>query len=591
MASIRVHLPEGVCGRWLLPLLMLPLFPTSVVGAGPGHEKWYKYDHEHAYVEMLILIVLVSLAIVFESVWHRAMHSSVHAYRYGDTTELVDISRGGKASAHNVRSTHLQLSRELVTRAGGEFMTLGFLAFCVFVFNTCGGFMWLPSKLSSEGIHWPLTEHDWVHTVELVHMQLFIAMGFYFILISRIVSGSMERIRIWELLDVRRQNRHVLTRQNNEVVRIIPSSVVQAIDHHVKDYSHWRRFFISKLHRWQHARPMVFNEILMLLGIDRNAENVLERFHDALEKHFVFSDYLALNVEYGVCDSIQVHRNTWFCLIFLFGIFALMHRFGHISLLQLTPVFIGMIVVALVIMWFVSKRRQDIIVHSSLSADDSISASSCSRVKKSKIAGMPTISSNAVEILQEAASRGKPTTSNPQASKQVVDAQGENSIALASSAVSIDVQPKSQIMTKRRMNFNERFETELLALRYLQMFLFLFSYAIARTLLDVEDWETSPLLILFYSTLVGLLFAMLMYFLPTQVPVFLGVMALPPFMDDINLAAFVEVLEHGLAKDECGSPESSPKAHKACTAPEACPPVPSERSEIGLAVGFTDGGK
>lgn len=443
-------------------------------------------------------------------------------------------------------------------------MTLGFLAFCVFVFNTCGGYMWLAtSKLSSEGIHWPLTEHDWVHTVELVHMQLFIAMGFYFIMISRIMNGCVERIRMWEQLDLHRQKNNIST------------------DHHMEAYSEWRRYFLSELRqRWQYARPSVFDEILVLLGIDRDAEDVLERLQDALEKHFVFSDYLALNVEYGVCDSIQVHRNTWFCLMLLFGIFALIHRFGHISLVELTPFFIGMIVVALVIMWLVSKQRQDRIMQSS-----NLSVDACNSVKESKIAAMPTISSDDVNVLQEATRKCNPPKIDPHASKEVVDAKGEDMITSASSDVSVHVQPESQIVTKSSKNINERFETELLTLRWLQVFLFLFSYAISRTLLDIEDWETTPLVILLYSTIYVLLFAMLMYFLPTQVPIFLGVMALPPFMDDANLAAFVKVLENGPIKSEGVSPESSPTAHEAFTAHEACQPNLSERPEIGLAFG------
>merc|ERR1712232_1464108 len=138
---------------------------------GPGGQTWYKYDHEHAYVEMIILILLVCLALVFEVVWHRAVHNAEHSYRYGDLSDLVANAHIHRIGHHGEK--HLQLAKELANRTGGEFMTLGFLAFCVFVFNTCEGFDWLVTKFPSGHFHLPKTKDDWLHMVEFVHMQLF----------------------------------------------------------------------------------------------------------------------------------------------------------------------------------------------------------------------------------------------------------------------------------------------------------------------------------------------------------------------------------------------------------------------------------
>merc|ERR1712061_193364 len=100
-------------------------------------------------------------------------------------------------------------------------------------------------------------------------------------------------------------------------------------------------------------------------GINRNSDDAIERFQHAVERHFIFSAYLSLNVEWSICDSIQIHRHTWLCLILSFVIFALMHRYAHISLVAITPFFIGVAVAALAIMWLVSKRRQHTIMRRS----------------------------------------------------------------------------------------------------------------------------------------------------------------------------------------------------------------------------------
>lgn len=80
-----------------------------------------------------MLVVLVVLALGFETVWHHMAHQAEHSYSYGQLEGFVDIVTSRKARPSPYGSVqHLQLTRELVNRAGGEFMTLGFLACLVY---------------------------------------------------------------------------------------------------------------------------------------------------------------------------------------------------------------------------------------------------------------------------------------------------------------------------------------------------------------------------------------------------------------------------------------------------------------------------
>lgn len=77
-------------------------------------------------------------------------------------------------------------------------MTLGFLAFCIFLFNSFGGFEWCVGNAHDHGIDLPHTSDDWLHIAEAVHMQLFLGMIIYFAIISRALRGSMVMIQKWE---------------------------------------------------------------------------------------------------------------------------------------------------------------------------------------------------------------------------------------------------------------------------------------------------------------------------------------------------------------------------------------------------------
>jgi len=371
----------------------------------------------------------------------------------------------------------MRLVKELVNRAGGEFMSLGFLAFCVFLFNVTGGFAFLARRLHSGELRFPATESDWLHMVEIVHIKLFVGMIVYFLMISRIISGSVRRIRKWERLRLRRiKHQHVLRTTSQSSLRSTPSSIP---DTDLAKYMHWRSYFLARVLSWRTDFPGTFEQICQDLAIDPESPGAQNRLSELVEERFSFGAYLALNVERGVRDSIQVHKLTWFVMLCLFAVFACLCRFARVNMMTSgTPVCIAMAVGILAMMQWLACYKQKRI------------------------------------------SSFDPDEPGPAMGRTPTD-------------------------YGRSKGVHRQYSTEIIALRIFQIVLFLLCYVFSRTVLDLNDWGHHFYATLMYCSLFALLFASLAHFLPRQVPLFLALMALPPYVDRCNLMAFCEIIRNG----------------------------------------------
>jgi len=194
------------------------------------------------------------------------------------------------------------------------------------------------------------------------------------------------------------------------------------------------------------------------------------------------SVYLALNLENGVVDSIQIHSPTWGTIIFLLAMFALLHRFARVSIVALLPWFIAAACVLLLSMVVILRLQRRQITQFTdtcmkLDAPELLTATS----------GMATGSTEAKTWLQQ------------------------------------------------MCTIHQNISSERMMLRCLQVGLFFICYCVARLLVDVSGWKTNfeTTLLLVAGAIV--LFLLLAYSLPRTVPDFLAVTALPPYVDPVNL--------------------------------------------------------
>lgn len=474
--------------QWAWPLAG-PLLLATAVEAGGG-SAWHRYQHEYDYCEDVLLIVFVFIALAFEVVWHFVQHSAKHSYRYGRLHDQIcnELDAEEKDSHGNLK--HIRLYSQLVSRMGGEFMTLGVLAFMIFVFNQAGWFKGFVTRFPSCSIdehcfHLPSTESDLLHLAELAHVKLFLGMLLYFVLIFFLVRGSVHQIQDWEKLRLR-----LLSQRSGEV----PTVGSNAMDKDLHKHMLWCDYFLERILGWRAERPALFQKVLEALHIDPRAEDIRRR----IDERFSLSAYLALNLESGVEDSIQVHLQTWFAVIFLFSFFALLHRYAEIALMQVLPWFIAVAFALLLAMWLLNryqKRKMMQFVMQCQANRESGNSSSSSPVNCSPAPGSDA---------QRGVSQNEPGS----------------------------------------LGIHQRFATERHTLRVLQVFMFCISYAFATVMVDKEDWaeqfDHTLLLVLLFTVL----FVVLAKFLPHMVPVFLAIMSFPPFVDDGNLAAFFKVLHN-----------------------------------------------
>lgn len=469
-------------------------------------------------------MTIVFLELLFDSSWHYLSQPAGKSYRYGDKHE--EAYEKTEAAVLIRPPQHVQLYKELVNKMGGEFMSLGFIAFMVFCSNQLGLFEYLAARLPSCGsisdgsdcVVLPYTGVDWLHLVELVHVQLFVGMMLYFVLMFGVVRGSVFQIKSWEVLRLRRIATGRLSRSFSATLRHANK------DKDLQDYVCLREYLVVKVLEWKQTRPTLFKQVTDTLGMvnlpddeDSPAADALveDMVRSQLEQNFAFSSYLALNVESAVRDSIELHAGTWITIIILFTALALGCRFANITILGTLPVVVSLAILVVLTIVIVTRFR-----HRSLA-----------KVSRTWMdAAMQSVSIHRVSRQQPA--------SAPE-STWMATCQGRGYLSW------------------------EKF-----LMRFLQIFLFVISYTFSRTLIEFKDWQENfewqaPL-----ASSLAILFLLLLFVLPAYVPVFLELMALPPFLDKDNLSIFFAVIDEGFAtrfKHE-GSLNEKKRRNSACGA-------------------------
>lgn len=466
------------------------------------HHRWWCsdghcYEHERAYVESCVVMILLVGALVFEHAFHVAQHLAENSYDYGKLQDLQRLLPLHSESQKRHATT--PLFKLLVSRISGEFMVLGWLAFLIFVFRAADGFEAVSAAFpvgDGTGLHLPHTAEDWLHLIELVHMKLFMGMIIYFALITRIVRACVLRVATWEEMRILRRKIADSTELTNTEFR---------------KYGRWRAYFILNVVDWRVRRPKLFKKIAERI-CDPDGCKSAEHFQDALDTHFAFSAYLSYAVREAAEDAIDIHKFTWFGIIALFFVFALLHRFAHTQLLSvLLPIFIcAAFVLLFALRWIITRAL------ALVEADGS-----------------------RLQLHYTAADLGTivmPCQGTP-ASSAAVDSGPVPKVSPTSTWA-------SSLKATEQETFHEKHNTESWILRTMQVILFMLSYSCARTIGDPDGWRYHPEDVLILLMAFFALFLLLAALLPSYVPDFAAVMALPPYVDSGNVEALFRVLDN-----------------------------------------------
>jgi len=306
-----------------------------------------------------------------------------------------------------------------------------------------------------------------------------VGMLLYFMLMCALVSGSVSQIRQWEGLCLQRR-----TLVGKHMTADAPSSAA------LQDFSAWRQYFLARVQHWKTHRPKLFGELAAHLGMSPDSDGLQE----ALDARFDFGNYLSVNLEVAVREAVEVNPITWVCLLIIFGIMSLLHRYLHWELLSLTPFFIGGIVANIVTMLLLMHRAKK----------------------------------QFVKFLAR------------QEINLVVPEGEEDTTKLKN--------PPSVHMSHR---VHQRFSTEILWMRILQVSLFNLCYVFSRVLWAWDVWQERTLEVILFSCVTIFVFLMIAAFLRWQVPLFFGVFCMPPYDDPENIKVFFAVLrDHELSEAE-----------------------------------------
>jgi len=508
--------------------------------AGASATIWYAEEVEVNFVEGLMLLVLVVLALAFETIWHTVSHQAEDSYYFGRMQQESSKMESGHHGGHGhdeVGEMHTQLLKELVNRMAGEFMSLGFLAFLIFSANQCMLFEYLASQvehcpgsasanetssrrrgarllagsdveimLDADCWHMPASSGDWLYLAETVHIKLFLGMMLYFMLMFGIVRGTIHKLEEWEKLRLRRLNAAVIHSATTKKT-ILKQGIMQG-DVELQHYQRVRDYFVTRVCEWQEDRPKLYRMALETAEISSDAEDADTAFRKILEERFVFSAYLAINVEYGVMEMIEVHSYTWVCIATFFVCAVFLHRFSKVTLVSLVPMLVVLAFMVVLIMVYLTRWRSRLIIK-----------------YKSGRSGSGI--------------RGTQTDSRSESVDQVA-------------------RQVSGPLSRFQANLSGRgsVSTEKWVLRFLQVFLFIISYNCAGTIADAHHWRDYWIETLLTAVSFALLFAILLYCLPRYVPDFLQIMSLPPFVDDDNFAVFTAILARAEPVDITRLPSS-----------------------------------
>lgn len=340
-----------------------------------GGAPWWVHSYEKNFYESCLFVILVCGAVFFELIFHNATHWTEHSYAYGS-------SRDHHHAAEDRHSRHKQLFHELALRIGSEFMTLGFLACCIFVLNITGVFNMVADSLTRDaivepwpedpsassggsqgsaaacprnllvgigGMAMPQTGGDWLYLAEEVHIRMFFGMIIYFCIITSVVRATIRHVQELEELT----NRKLLMDSKQTTAAL-------TFDSQLRHYCELHEYFIKHTLRLQSLDELRFERILSVLWNDgeepSDESDFADQTRERLEKELSVSQYLALSLERGVGHIVEVHMVTWFLLIIAFGVFMVLNLLG-VEMIYIAPFILLFAAIALAAgLWHIKRK-------------------------------------------------------------------------------------------------------------------------------------------------------------------------------------------------------------------------------------------
>jgi hypothetical protein len=294
------------------------------VGRLLGGGAWWASDYEYLHFECYVVAVLVCMAMVFDDLHHRLSHLASHKHDHEEAAQAV---------VH--RESDLSLWEPLFNHCTGELMVLGCVAFIVWVFARAGLFKKIAKGVEVDSGTLPTDGYEYLHTIEDVHMQVFVAMLVYMGTIALVARGVSKQERDWEKFNAR-----ILTAQEfgSPLVDCMTRDTVRV--RQLEEFHKSRKAFLVSLEDWRGSWEVLDIELEPLLILLRNdydcaVSGASRQYPDGvgsvsisrsvpirqssgdkslvslLDPFFPFDHYLSLQSRFLVTNLVQIKGPTW----------------------------------------------------------------------------------------------------------------------------------------------------------------------------------------------------------------------------------------------------------------------------------------
>eukprot|EP00930_Biecheleria_cincta_P031025 TRINITY_DN21507_c0_g1_i1.p1 TRINITY_DN21507_c0_g1~~TRINITY_DN21507_c0_g1_i1.p1 ORF type:complete len:461 (+),score=69.76 TRINITY_DN21507_c0_g1_i1:37-1383(+) len=288
-----------------------------------GHEldtcvrgmEWWTDEDAYEHFVACVCVALVLLAQLFDYGHHRIKRL---VYKHAHP-EAVRNSSGKTRVQHEMEwdeKDDPSLWVLLFNQATGEITVLGFLAFVIWICKEAAvvdlmydAFKSDPLRIDSKPIALPGSVIEFIQVVEAVHMQLFVTMLLYFIVMGFSVLFARRRMHRW-------QNSSNTISQGLIHNEILPGQLDEWALTNDPETEEFLQLLRSLLH-------IIVKTTDCVRTVDQHIPNETKLSMEALDIRFPLQQYLCMNYRTILYDMIDIQQQTWMAIVCLFGFHAL----------------------------------------------------------------------------------------------------------------------------------------------------------------------------------------------------------------------------------------------------------------------------
>jgi len=245
-------------------------------------------------------VALVSITLMFDEIHHKSEEIAAH-----------NVQSSLRESPKPKEETHT-LWASLHVRASGELSVLGFLALLVWCCNQAELFDKVALRMYDyDAIKMPPTGADYLHTVEAVHMHLFLAMCFYFIFLGLIIYVATHLIRF-----AVRTNAEICKAYGKKEIGPDPAQWLESKTKAFRLFFRFRQWYFHSLQSYRASWPFL-DEHIVLFEKDLQIETGSMELPKMLREWYPFDVYVVVNFRYALHEMIEIKWQTWLTIMMI----------------------------------------------------------------------------------------------------------------------------------------------------------------------------------------------------------------------------------------------------------------------------------